>query len=535
MRISLVGRAAAARGRRRHHDRLRSQRPRRRRRRPRRRRQPARRRRGLLSPGAGEARAFAVGSAGGRAGRRRRRPRSRRSPGSEMPLGLLLVVAPLPDADGDGVPDAIDNCPTTPNPDQASTRRRLHRRRLPQRGGSDGGAVGGGPAPRRRPAATSAAAAATAASSAGRLRRRHRRRRRAVRPRRRQQRRSGVAVPLHHHAASCARRAAPSPARPAPPIDPADRPLLRRLAGPAQLRRGRARLPVARRPPRRRHLGRREHASSARIGGLAARCWIGLEIDARQRRQRSTGSTARPTPTPSFAPGEPNNGGANGNRAEDCGVSHARRLGRSARAASPRPATAVVAALRARLRLRERVRQRRRRSRRRVRRRRRLHRQLLHEARLHRGGRRHLAGERPLLLRRRTALVDFTRRAQQRLPVAARTWRRSPSRRERSRRRPSPATATTPGSRCAPSQRRRVRVAGAVVARRSTRVASTASPAPSPTRAGRPTARASSTASAGRTALQQRTTTRCASANSAPRTRDRAARTPSSCSAGSCG
>src|SRR5207249_10897096 len=26
---------------------------------------------------------------------------------------------PLPDADGDGVPDAVDNCPAVPNPDQA--------------------------------------------------------------------------------------------------------------------------------------------------------------------------------------------------------------------------------------------------------------------------------------------------------------------------------------------------------------------------------------------------------------------------------
>lgn len=36
-------------------------------------------------------------------------------------LTLLLSTTPLPDADGDGVPDTIDNCPSVPNPDQQST------------------------------------------------------------------------------------------------------------------------------------------------------------------------------------------------------------------------------------------------------------------------------------------------------------------------------------------------------------------------------------------------------------------------------
>jgi hypothetical protein len=44
-----------------------------------------------------------------------------------VPSGLSLSdhvdveVAVLPDADGDGVPDSVDNCPVTPNPDQADS------------------------------------------------------------------------------------------------------------------------------------------------------------------------------------------------------------------------------------------------------------------------------------------------------------------------------------------------------------------------------------------------------------------------------
>ena len=33
----------------------------------------------------------------------------------------MLSSTPLPDQDGDGVPDTIDNCPTVANPDQIST------------------------------------------------------------------------------------------------------------------------------------------------------------------------------------------------------------------------------------------------------------------------------------------------------------------------------------------------------------------------------------------------------------------------------
>src|SRR6185312_8192209 len=72
-----------------------------------------------LSPDAGEARVNASGwtdgaMMGDAAGR---------VPviaGMEMPLALRLGPS-LPDADGDGVPDVIDNCPNTPNADQADS------------------------------------------------------------------------------------------------------------------------------------------------------------------------------------------------------------------------------------------------------------------------------------------------------------------------------------------------------------------------------------------------------------------------------
>jgi hypothetical protein len=35
--------------------------------------------------------------------------------------GIVVLTSPLPDRDGDGVPDAIDNCPSTPNPDQTDS------------------------------------------------------------------------------------------------------------------------------------------------------------------------------------------------------------------------------------------------------------------------------------------------------------------------------------------------------------------------------------------------------------------------------
>ncbi len=45
-------------------------------------------------------------------------------------LTLLLSTTPLPDADGDGVPDTIDNCPTRAQPRSAVDLRQLARRRL---------------------------------------------------------------------------------------------------------------------------------------------------------------------------------------------------------------------------------------------------------------------------------------------------------------------------------------------------------------------------------------------------------------------
>ena len=73
-----------------------------------------------LSGGAGEVRVVAAGwSTGAMTG-----DAAGRVPvvaGSEVPLLLTLATPALPDSDGDGVPDVIDNCPTVPNPDQASS------------------------------------------------------------------------------------------------------------------------------------------------------------------------------------------------------------------------------------------------------------------------------------------------------------------------------------------------------------------------------------------------------------------------------
>jgi hypothetical protein len=39
-------------------------------------------------------------------------------PGSQVTVMVLLLPFPLPDCDGDGVPNMIDSCPKTPNPEQ---------------------------------------------------------------------------------------------------------------------------------------------------------------------------------------------------------------------------------------------------------------------------------------------------------------------------------------------------------------------------------------------------------------------------------
>ncbi len=74
----------------------------------------------LVDGQAGEARAFALAAdgsiaVGGGAGRV---PILR---GQEVPLGLELQLGTMSDIDHDGVPDAIDNCPTVFNPDQTSS------------------------------------------------------------------------------------------------------------------------------------------------------------------------------------------------------------------------------------------------------------------------------------------------------------------------------------------------------------------------------------------------------------------------------
>jgi hypothetical protein len=94
----------------------------------------------MLSPGAGEARAVAVATSGGAlvgnaAGRVPVLPHQ------EMPLGLQLVVGALPDSDHDGVPDVVDNCPTTPNPDQVSSSGDNTGDACRAPGGGDGGII----------------------------------------------------------------------------------------------------------------------------------------------------------------------------------------------------------------------------------------------------------------------------------------------------------------------------------------------------------------------------------------------------------
>jgi hypothetical protein len=74
----------------------------------------------LVSPHAGEARAHVLAwSAGAFVGEAANRVPV--VPDHEGLLSLMLSSTPLPDEDGDGVPDNIDNCPTVANPDQLSS------------------------------------------------------------------------------------------------------------------------------------------------------------------------------------------------------------------------------------------------------------------------------------------------------------------------------------------------------------------------------------------------------------------------------
>jgi hypothetical protein len=96
----------------------------------------------MVSAGAGEARAVAIAtSAGVPVGEAAGRVPV--LPSQEMPLGLQLVAGAMPDADHDGVPDVIDNCPTRTNADQISSAG--DNTGDVCRGASDGGVVGNDP------------------------------------------------------------------------------------------------------------------------------------------------------------------------------------------------------------------------------------------------------------------------------------------------------------------------------------------------------------------------------------------------------
>ncbi|MDB4969742.1 MAG: Cell surface protein [Myxococcales bacterium] len=99
----------------------------------------------LLGAGAGEARALAIATASGaRVGIAVGRVPV--VPGRESSLGLQLSANAMPDSDGDGVPDIIDNCPVTPNPAQTSSDGDVTGDDCrPTGGGHDGGVVGSNP------------------------------------------------------------------------------------------------------------------------------------------------------------------------------------------------------------------------------------------------------------------------------------------------------------------------------------------------------------------------------------------------------
>lgn len=99
----------------------------------------------LLSAGAAEARALVIGlSSGSHVGMTAGRVPV--VPGREARLPLVISTGDLADQDGDGVPDVIDNCPTVPNPDQASTDGDVmgDACRVPGGGGGAGGGGGDG-------------------------------------------------------------------------------------------------------------------------------------------------------------------------------------------------------------------------------------------------------------------------------------------------------------------------------------------------------------------------------------------------------
>lgn len=97
----------------------------------------------MVSPTAGEARVLAIALASGSplgvaAGRVPVVPQR------EMTVGLTVTAGMLPDSDGDGVPDVLDNCPTVSNPDQAcGDGSNVGDACRTGPGGNDGGVVGG--------------------------------------------------------------------------------------------------------------------------------------------------------------------------------------------------------------------------------------------------------------------------------------------------------------------------------------------------------------------------------------------------------
>ena len=266
-----------------------------------------------LSPDAGEARVDAAGwTAGAMIG-----DAAGRVPvisGQEMPLGLRLGPSPLPDADGDGVPDVIDNCPSTPNPDQAdSDGGPLGDACRDGNGDGDGGVVGGSPGDGDMGTDNGGGDGGVVVSAScgdGVVDKNE-----ALRQRRRQQRRSRRRRHLHVDVQGAREL------RPARRLDAAPRSIRRRATATSP---GRGRSTTPRRSATARATAAPSPSSPAPARtrwSARSRRWCRRGSASRSRTApptASTGSTTRCTRLNAFATGEPNNGAANGNRPEDC-------------------------------------------------------------------------------------------------------------------------------------------------------------------------------------------------------------------------